>query len=335
MEPEISKAVIFDYFSGRTTAFQKQQIEIWAADPQNRELFFKWLWEWERRNNQYPADPEEGLRRHWKRMDEASAPENVSRGKRRQPVSFLAGWRKGLVAATLLLAVCAGGWFFKDPILFRTYSTAYGEIRKIVLTDSSRVMLNANSVLKVPRFGFGPRSREVYLKGEAGFDIMPLPDKKRFVVKTDSKLDVVVLGTSFNVYARPRGTRVVLSEGKVQLKYRQGIGTRQWTMHPGDLAVLQENGEVDVRKTEEPALHSAWKFHRFVFDETSLLEISQQLEERFGVKVIISGPHLAALTISGAFTALEAEDLLQLLCDASGRLDYRKLNDNSIVLSDR
>lgn len=56
------------------------------------------------------------------------------------------------------------------PVNMTEYSTSNGEIRRVTLPDSSKVILNAGSVLICPeRFGAG--GREVYLSGEAVFDV--------------------------------------------------------------------------------------------------------------------------------------------------------------------
>lgn len=334
MIPEIKKEIIFDYFSGTATAFQKRQIEEWATVPENRELFFLWLWEWERNNSQYQADPAAGLSRHLERMENGNIQKSVIYFRQEGP--FYSAWvKKPMIAASLVFIICLTGWLCRDRILFQAYSTGYGEIRSILLPDSSKVVLNANSTLKVPRFGFGKDARVVHLAGEAGFEVTSRPDKKRFIVKTDRKLDVVVLGTIFNVYARPGGAKVVLNEGKVKLHYQQGNREKQLTLHPGDLASLDEKGEVNVRKTAQPSNYSAWKFHRFVFENTSLQEIGEKIKESFGVTLVIGNPKLATLTISGAFTALNAVELVELLCDASEDLAYSKAGKNKIILTTR
>ena len=334
MIPEIKKEIIFDYFSGTATAFQKRQIEEWATVSENRELFFLWLWEWERNNSQYPADPVAGLGRHLERMENGSREKPAIHTPKVRP-SYFAWLKKGPFAACLALFLCLGAWILRDEIRTRSYSTGFGEIREVLLPDGSRVVLNANSTLKLPRFGFGEEARVVHLTGEAGFEVKSRPDRKRFIVKTDRKLDVVVLGTVFNVYARPGGAKVVLNKGKVQLHDQQGNQQKQLTLRPGELASLDEKGEVNVEKTEHPSIYSAWKFHRFVFDNTSLREIGEKVEESFGVTLVIEDPKLATLTISGAYTALDAVELIELLCDASGDLTYTKIGKNKIILTNR
>ena len=113
-------------------------------------------------------------------------------------------------------------YFSKKLFCIPRYKTAFGETRTVTLTDGSQVTLNANSSLRVPRFGFGKRTRDVTLLGEADFSIKHLPDDQRFVVQTDKNFEVVVLGTEFLVNTREKGTKVVLNKGKVRLLYQEG-----------------------------------------------------------------------------------------------------------------
>ncbi|MDQ6477171.1 FecR domain-containing protein [Dyadobacter sp. LHD-138] len=338
MNTEINKELIFNHFAGRATAIQKQMIEEWVTEPANREQYFLWLQEWEQHNWQYVPDVEKGMERHWNRINN---PEYDGRepgidycseeGEIARPNLFKKIY--WLVAASFLITLWAGGWVFRDRIRYETFTTGYGETRRIDLADGSKVVLNSNSSLSVPRFGFGRQTREVLLNGEADFDIRHTADHQRFIVKTYKSLEVEVLGTEFNVYARPRGTKVVLNKGKVQLHYQEGESLRQLTMKPGDLVTMDSQGRANLQKTENPRKFSAWKAHRFVFEKTSLREVCYLFEDNFGVRVQIPDTSLAELTISGSFTALNAEELLGILTEDSG-LNYEKSEDGkTIVLS--
>lgn len=331
MKEGISKELVFNYFSGRATVFEKELIDQWASDAQGKELLFVWLQEWENNNLQYQADVEKGLSKHWIRM---SAQEDRPLYEDNQPAfnDSPVLWRRNSIwfAAAVVLIMLSGGWLFRDNIRYKTFSTGFTETKRLVLTDGSKVAINANSSLRVPRFGFGQKTREVYLSGEADFSISHTKDHKRFIVHATDNLDIEVLGTEFNVYARPRGTKVVLNKGKVQLNYRHGTSVRQLTMAPGDLVTMDQNGFKSVKKMDNPQNFSAWKAHRFIFENESLLEICHLFEDNFGVKVQIPDSTLARQTISGSFTALNAEELLEILTDDSG-LSYQKSDDGKVI----
>nr|WP_295923090.1 FecR domain-containing protein [uncultured Dyadobacter sp.] len=329
MEPAITKEFVFNYFAGNCTALQKKLVQDWARDECNRELFFLWLTEWERKNIQYNVDVDAGIERHrtWVRsLNEAHAgiPETSRKGGL---------WRRWSIAASVALAMVSAGWFLKDEVMFRSHRTAYGQIEKVLLPDGSKVVLNGNSVLKVPRFGFGDGQRAVFLEGEASFDVVHTQSHQRFLVRTGDQMDIEVLGTEFNVYARSSGSQVVLQKGKVKLNFKEGNSAETIIMKPGDLARREANGKLELRYAEHPQEYSDWKFHRFVFNDLTFREICTKLEEVFGTKIIVEDSDLAQQQISGSFTALDAEEMLEILSEAQDFSYTRKGGD--IVVSQR
>ena len=189
-----------------------------------------------------------------------------------------------------------------------------GETKTLILSDSTRVVLNANSSLRVPRFGFGQETREVLLSGEANFDVAHKADNQNFVVRTDKGFDVVVLGTEFTVYARPTKSKIILNKGKVQLNYREGQSQKQVTMKPGDLVTLDQDNHLRQEVTTQPEKYAAWKDHRFVFDDTTLAEFAEIMQENYGVRVVIANKKLAQRTLVGSFRAESPEELLDTVC---------------------
>lgn len=336
MKESINKELIFSYFSGNATAFEKELIDQWSNDSQAKELLFVWLLEWENQNMQYNADVEQGIEQHFSRMHEFT--HDISSDETEVVIPYqikpLSGRiRYWLVAAAVVLVMLSGGWFAKDHIRYEMYATDFGQILRIQLADGSKVILNANSTLKVPRFGFGTTTRDVYMTGEANFAITHTQDHQKFIVHTGKNFNVEVLGTEFNVYARSRGSRVVLNTGRVKLHYNEGAAMKQIVMKPGELVTMDAAGRAVVEKTDNPQNFSAWKAHRFVFENESLREICNLFEDNFGLEVRIPDSTLAAQTISGSFTALNAEELVETLVEDSG-LSYQKSKDGKIITLD-
>lgn len=335
MKESINKELIFNYFSGRATAFEKEVIDQWSQDAPAKEQLFIWLLEWENQNLQYQADVEKGISRHMSYINEFTEQISSSDNKTvlnqvMQPSGKRMIW---MVAAAIALMVLSGGWFFEDYIRYEIYTTNFGQTQRLELNDGSRIILNANSTLRVPRFNFGKTKRDVYMTGEANFTITHTSDHKKFIVHTGEKLDIEVLGTEFDVYARPRGSRVVLNKGKVRLHYQDGKAMKQILMKPGDLVTMDAHGHPRIEKTNSPQNYSAWKVHRFIFENESLRQICTLFEDNFGLKIRIPDSTLAAQTISGSFTALSAEELLEILTDDSG-LSYEKSEDGKVITLD-
>lgn len=135
-------------------------------------------------------------------------------------------WVYRVAAAFIgILLVAAVSFLYLREETIR-YETAYGQLRVIVLPDSSRVTLNGNSTLRYQAdweaLPIG-NTREVWLEGEGFFEVtevvLSAQSMAKFVVHTP-QLDVEVVGTKFNVTNRRHQTQVVLSSGQVKLHER-------------------------------------------------------------------------------------------------------------------
>ncbi|MBC7922304.1 MAG: FecR domain-containing protein [Ferruginibacter sp.] len=345
MSERIDKPRLFDYFAGKATALERQQIDEWSGDPVHEEQFYEWLDEWEQSHRQYTADQPAALNRYhdflFAAQSNAAQPSAAQPGpvpSARAPTRSIGrlnrpggippnglGW-----AVVASVTVVVGLFGFREQVLTRTYSTAYGETRTVTLPDGSGVVLNANSSLRMPRFGFGSHTRAVRLTGEALFSVTHTATNQRFVVKTDNGPLVVVLGTEFTVFARPRGTKVTLNRGRVEVHYRQpDRRTRQVTMKPGDLVTLTPKGEVRRQQNQQPSANPAWTDHRFVFDKTPLTEIVAMLDESYGLTVEIADAETGQLTLSGAYPARNADEMLCILAEV---LNLTIIRQNDTVL---
>jgi len=317
----LSKQVIQNFFEGKTTRMQNILIQEWLDNPANRELYFQWLDEWETENPQFTPDVEQGYRRSLHTVqNNADATPIGGPAAGTYPLPGSAGTLqarlfafKWAAAASVVLAMSA--YLLSDFWFYKQYETGYGEIRTVVLPDSSRVTLNANSVLSIPRFGFGGGTREVNLKGEAEFAVKHTVEHSKFIVRTPDKLEVKVLGTEFIVYSRERGSKVVLSQGSVQLRSLNELNPTPMLMKPGDVATMSTRGTLTLKHSESLSTHQAWKQRRFMFENTPVSEIAYQISEHFGVNVVVADSTLARRTLGGTFNASDPANVLKVLSD--------------------
>lgn len=214
------------------------------------------------------------------------------------------------LAGLLVLAMTGYRYYIKNSLA--THSTLYGEIARIILPDSSTVVLNGNSALRYPRdWKDGPR--EVWIEGEAFFSVKHTHDDRKFIVHSSRQLDVEVLGTEFNVYDRTDLTRVVLNTGKVKLNIKKkDAAAREVDMRPGELVELHENLEYEKREVD-PGDYNSWINGRIVLDNTSFREIVILLEETYGLSVTVPDTVLYRERFSGTVPGDNAEALLRAL----------------------
>ncbi|KQS33364.1 FecR family protein [Dyadobacter sp. Leaf189] len=317
MKTLISRYSLFEYLAGRANPLEKQLIEDWIMQKENSEQFHQWLMEYEISHPQFAPEQDTALENLLNRLNEdlPEQEEKESPAPAQLKSSFQSfGNRFWLIAASVILVVGCCLWF-RDDIQYKTYQTGYGKTTDIYLEDGSKVALNSNSKLKIPRFGFDRALRQVMLEGEAEFSVSHTVDSKKFIVKTSDKFKVEVLGTTFSVYARPRGTKVSLTSGSVRIDYSRDEQHKNLMMVPGDLVTLDKAGEVQVARKQDTKTFATWKEQRYVFNATSMQEIAALLEENFGQKVTLADSAIAQRTITGNFKTRNAEELLRTISE--------------------
>ena len=334
METDINKDFIFMHFARKTSALQRELITQWLKNRTNEEWYYEWLEEWETKHPQYVAPTNVACQRYTSFLDQNSDLEVITESV--PVIVYQRNWflRSWLMAASVVLLLGIFAFLARNFLLYETHKTGFGETRSLCLSDGSVVLLNANSRLQVPRWGFGSSTRNVWLTGEANFSVTHTADNQRFVVKTDKKFEVVVLGTEFTVFARKRGTRVALNKGRIRLQYQEGNMARQVLMKPGEMALLDQKNHISLTTNVKPTqLRPIWGEKRFVFDQTPLREVALMLEESYGLHVQISDLALANRELEGS---LRAETPDQLLQSISVLLDVNVIRkENSVQLISR
>lgn len=165
------------------------------------------------------------------------------------------------------------------------YATNFGEWKTFNLPDGSKVQLNANSKLTILNDWEEEIDRRVSLEGEAFFEVAKKTSTKaKFTVVTED-LEVEVLGTMFNVYARGEATEVFLEEGEINLLH----GAKNTILKPGDyLAYSAKKEKILARHRPEKELTpNAWKNGNITFKKEYAFQILKKLEEIYGVQFSI------------------------------------------------
>ena len=159
-----------------------------------------------------------------------------------------------------------------------------GMNKQLTLTDGTQVWLNAESTLEYPETFEGKPNREVYLKGEAYFEVTKNASQP-FRVKTDA-LETLVLGTSFNVRAYSKeDTQVTLVEGSVKVSDKhQG----QIHLQPGE----HTDQKLNKTKVEKADDYHSWVEGVFYFDNTELVEIMRELGRWYNINIVFTNKEI-------------------------------------------
>jgi transmembrane sensor len=207
-------------------------------------------------------------------------------------------------------------------------TTAAGETKKIVLADSTVVILNAGSTLSYASNFGSAGSRLVKLAGNAFFTVTKKPDHQQFLVQTKT-VSVVVWGTAFNVNARNSNTEIVLAEGKVELQRSSNQQAPEF-MQPGDKMVFDSVKSTFEKSTIDPRLYQAWNEHSWHFSSTSLQEISGLIAAYYGVETVFPYPKMKGLKINGVIPVTDLPAFVQVIAKT---LDIHIIaKDNQLIV---
>lgn len=248
-------------------------------------------------------------------------------------------WVRLSAAAACLAAVATGVWWIANRTghaQFAVIKTGYGEIKTIILPDSSVVTLNANSSMRMPEQWTDADGRQVWLEGEAYFQVQKKPSAvEKFVVHT-RQVDVEVLGTRFNVNTRRERAVVSLEEGKVRLSMH---GTDKAVLEkktgvilrPGQVVVIEADKKASINEDKDVATRSGWTKHSFHFDSTSIGDISTMVEDTYGYKMKVEDSAMLKVTISGDVRVRNIGEMIEVL-EAASHLNMR-LDNKTIYVS--
>lgn len=242
-------------------------------------------------------------------------------------------WLRSSAAALLIFASAALYFYFKRsrPERLLTYQeihTKKGERKIITLEDGTTIQLNNESSLKYPA-NFSGNSREVYLKGEAFFQVKHNPAKP-FCVHIEH-LKVQVLGTSFDIkdYSEDENVSVTVATGKVGVNKTGEKGT--FLLLPGDrLSYYTLSGQV-IQKKVDPQDEIAWQQGEQVFRDESLGLICRRLERWYGVSMHIQSKSLRDKKISLEIKGDDFNSVLKMLSLVGGF--HYQFKDKTVVLT--
>lgn len=216
---------------------------------------------------------------------------------------------KAAAVFTGAIALCFAAWRMYVGNGNVTYKTAYGEIRTITLPDRSVVTLNGNSSVQYRSHWERTEDREVWIRGEAFFDVKPAP-QQRFVVHTSHAINVEVLGTTFNVLDREARMQVVLNTGKVRLSGRTPAVQQPIVLKPGEMVEFRQQATTYHRQQINAAQYASWKNRKLQFNNADLKEVAQVLHETYGLTVTIKDSTLLHQQFSGTVPSANADILL-------------------------
>lgn len=206
-----------------------------------------------------------------------------------------------------------------------------GRRTRITLPDSSVVILNSASTLRVP-VNYAQRNRAVILDGDAFFDVKP--GKDSFTV-TSHILRAAVLGTSFRMrgFSSQQGATFYQLTGtcRVGKSYHSATDNQPEILERGQMVLANKEIDLMEKETYHPEELEAWLSDTLRIKDATPMAVSRILEEWFGVEVEMRGDASKSRTITAA--AFYNATLDDVLSNLSSQQDFKyKINKNKVVL---
>lgn len=222
-------------------------------------------------------------------------------------------------AATLLLLITVFS-------VFRFYTTSVecpaGQHLTASLPDGSTVELNAKSTLSYNPYWWR-FSRTVNFEGEGFFKV----EKGEKFTVTSTLAKTVVLGTSFNIYARGSRYEVACHTGKVKVVTKS---KNEGILSPGYEAKLSLDGKVAIYKSEDGKSPISWIDNKFIFTAIPLHMVFEEIERQYNVQITL--PEGIYFSYTGYFTKDKSiDEVLALVCKPFG-LTFVANSGNSFVI---
>ncbi|WP_368242320.1 FecR family protein [Butyricimonas virosa] len=202
---------------------------------------------------------------------------------------------------------------------YNKLTTPVGGEYSLVLSDGTKVFLNADSELKYP-VEFSDGKRIVDLKGEAYFEVHK-DSLRPFIVRMNGA-EVTVLGTSFNVntYGDDGQIYTTLVNGSVRVASMKN--KQEEMLKPGMQSVMNvQSGLLTVREVDvEP--YVAWREGRFVFRAMTLDLIMRQLQRWYDFEVFYQNSELKDYEFRGVIKRDMDLDKVLSVIKATTNVDF-------------
>ena len=219
-----------------------------------------------------------------------------------------------------------------EELVYNTLYVPYAKRFHLVFSDGSSVHLNAGTTIRFPVKFLKGQPREVFLDGEAFFDIIK-DEKQAFIVQAN-RLRTKVYGTKFNVnsYRNNDLDQIVLQEGSVGVKSNgeQTKTSAEILLKPNEIAILDKTDLLYKQKVDIKS-HIAWVKGVFMFKNERFEDIFKKLERHYDVSIQINQPALNDSRYTGTFDIETIAEVLKTFSKLKGfsyEIDNKEITIN-------
>jgi transmembrane sensor len=232
----------------------------------------------------------------------------------------IAWWK--LAAAFLVLLVAGASLHVNSsketpilPVAWQERTNPPGQKSTIHLSDGTVIKLNSKSQLRFPE-NFAEAKREVYLEGEAFFEVAK--DASRPFLIHSGKVATEVLGTSFNIRTNGTSTEVSVATGKVKVT----MDSAQEILLPNQKVTFWPEENKWERKETLLINELAWKNNTILLTNTTLEDAARILENWYGVTIEFENESIKQCRITGTYENESLKNILEAI-KFSSTVDFK------------
>lgn len=219
-----------------------------------------------------------------------------------------------------------------EKLVYNTLTVPYGKRFDIVLSDGTKVLLNSGTSIKYPVKFIEGKKRQVFLTGEAFFNVTK-DTEHPFIVQADG-LNIRVLGTQFNVSSFPEDefTDAVLVEGSVSVyKNTDNYNDKSPLLTPGYKASWHKATENIFIEKADVALYTAWTNGKIIFRHMPFKNIVKKLERHYNVTITNNNNELNDEFFTASFDIETIEQVFKTF-NTIYNIEYT-IKDNQIIIN--
>ncbi|MCK0159213.1 FecR family protein [Allomuricauda sp. F6463D] len=218
----------------------------------------------------------------------------------------------------------------EDNLVFNTLMVPHGKKFRLELSDGTLVHLNAGSSLKYPVSFLDDGPRQVFLTGNAYFDVVKNTSRP-FMVNVD-QLNVKVLGTEFNVsaYAEDEYVDVVLVEGAVNMSGKN-VSQEVVELTPGQKGSFDPNSKDVLVEEVDTSQYTSWRQGSLIFRELTFNVILKKLERHYNIEIENTNSELGEEVFNARFDNVEIKEVLGYFNDIHN-IEF-SINDNQVIIN--
>lgn len=218
-------------------------------------------------------------------------------------------WIGAAAAIAASLAVAVGVGLQPSVPAARTFETAAGQTRDLILADGTHVRLNAASKITV-RFDRDARRVEM-ADAEAVFDVTHDP-RRPFLIGVGDR-QVRVVGTQFNLRHRDDLLDLTVSRGTVEVRPADAPRAAPTRVTVGQELTHTVGQPGQLLKVADADASFAWTNGQLIYRDQPLSDVAADLSRRFATPVRIADASTGALRFSGVLVTDNEPDVLRRL----------------------